>query len=204
LAKANKIISILKLIFAVLLLPVTIAASFGFAKEIVVLGQPLVNFFLWGIFAFLILYHLIWEPAIVYQKGQRVVEVIFSFFAPLVKVASFCLPIYTLLILIAYWLLSLLIEPLKNSVNYFIILASFFLAMHIVFTAKSLKSRQADFLKANYFFALEFIYLINICLTAGLFNIIFNDFSFLQFFRSTCQNTQNIISPVFNQLFVVR
>lgn len=201
---ANKIIGILKLIFAVLLLPVVIASSFGFAKEIVLLGKPLVDFFLWGIFAFLILYHLIWEPVIVYQKGQRVVEVIFKFFAPLVKIASFCLPIYTLLILIVYWLLSLVVASLKDFVNYFIILASFFLTMHIVFTAKTLKSREADFLKANYFFAVEFIYLISLCLIAGLLNIIFNGFSFLEFFRSSCQNTKDIVSPLFNQLFVVK
>ncbi len=201
---ANKIVGILKLFFAVLLLPVVVAASFAFAKELILLESLAVSLFLWGIFAFLILHHLVWEAEIIYRKGQRMVEIIFKFFAPLVKVASFCLPIYTLLILIVYWLLSLVFADLNNFVNYFIFFVSFFLAMHIVFTAKSLKSREKDFLKANYFFAMELIYLANLYLIAGSFNLIFPEFSFLDFFRLTCQNTQNIFLPVFNQLFAVK
>ncbi len=201
---ANKLSSILKLIFAILLLAVVIACSIAFSREIMVLNKLTISCFLWGIFSFLIIYHLIWEPEVVYIKGQRVVEIVFRFFAPLVKVASFCLPIYTLFILIAYWLLSLLFTGLKDLGNYFIFFASFFLAMHIVFTAKSLKSRQSDFLKANYFFAMELIYLINIAIIAGLFNLILPDFSFLDFFRASCQNTQSIFLPVFRQLFAVK
>lgn len=201
---ANKIIGILKLIFAVLLLPVVIAVSFAFAKEIILLEAITIKYFLWGIFSFLILYHLIWDAEIIYKKGQRIVEIIFRFFAPLVRVASFCLPIYTLLILLAYFLLSLLIKEIKDFVNYLIFFSSFFLTMHVVFTAKALKSRQSDFLKANYFFAMEIIYLVNMAIVAGSFNLIFPDFSFLDFFRISCQNTQNIFLPVFNQLFLVK
>ena len=200
----NKLISILKLLIAILLLPVVVGTSFALAKEMNLSERFLVSSFLWGVFSFLLLYHLIWESEIVYKKGQRIVEVIFKFFSPLVKVASFCLPIYALLILITYWLLSALIPGLKNLVNYFIFFVSFSLTMHIVFTAESLKSRQSDFLKANYFFAMELIYLLNICLIAGLFNLALEGFSFLDFFRASCQNTQNIFLPVFNQLFVAK
>ncbi|MDP2939413.1 MAG: hypothetical protein Q8O13_04950 [Candidatus Omnitrophota bacterium] len=198
---ANKIISILKLIFAVLLLPIVIAISFSFYSQLNILENLTVSYFTWGIFSFLILYHLIWEPEIIFKKGQRIVEIIFKFFTPLVKIASFCLPIYTLLTLIIYLLLSLLTAELKNFVNYFIFFVSFFLTMHIVFAAKSLKSRESDFLKANYFFAMELIYIVNLSIIAGAFNLIFWDFSFLDFFRLSCQNTQNIFLPIFNQLF---
>jgi hypothetical protein len=201
---ANKLISILKLILAVFLFPVVAAVSLSFSKEIDTLQTNTVNYLLWGIFSFLILYHLLWEPEVIFKKGQRIVEIIFKFFAPLVRVASFCLPVYTILILIIYLLLSLIIPALKDFVNYFIFFASFFLTMHMVFTAKSLKSRESDFLKANYFFAMELIYIVNLAIIAGSFNLVFAEFSFLDFFRATCQNTQNIFSPAFNQLFMVK
>lgn len=123
---ANKLAAILKLIFAVLLFPVVIAATLGFAAEIKILNELTVNCFLWGIFSFLLLYHLLWEPEVIYKKGQRIVEITFKFFAPLVRVASFCLPIFTLLILIIYWLMSMPVTALKDFVNYSIFFSSSF------------------------------------------------------------------------------
>jgi hypothetical protein len=196
----------LKLIFAIIFFPILVAVSLSFSNELQKLNAHLVSSFIWGIFVYLVV-HLLWyEPAPVYQKGQKITEVVFKFFSPLVKLASFFLPIFTIIILVAYYLL---VMALKENLNpgyhsYFMFAVSFFMVMHIVFTAASLKSRQTDFLKANYFFAMEFIYIINIGIIAGMLSLIFKEFSFLSFFNGTCQITRDAFTAVCNQLFGVK
>lgn len=202
----SKITSILKLAFAVIFFPILVAVSLSFSNEIQKLAPHLVSSFVWGIFVYLIIHLLLYEPAPVYQQGQKITAAVFKFFSPLVKVASFFLPIFTILILLAYYLLVI---TLKEQFNYgyhryFVFAISLFMVLHMVFTAASLRNRQTDFLKANYFFAMEFIYIINIGIIAGMLSLIFKEFSFLNFFNGACQITQNTLLAVVNQLFCVK
>lgn len=202
----SKFISILKLAFAVIFFPILTAVSLSFSNEIQKLNPRMVSAFVWGIFSYLIIHLLLYEPAPVYQKGQKIVSVVFRLFSPLVKLVSFFLPIFTIITLLVYYLLILTMKERFNPGyhSYFLFFSSFFMVLHIVFTAASLKSRQADFLKANYFFAMEFIYIINIGIVAGMFSLIFKEFSFLDFYNGSCQIAQNIFLVVFNQIFQVK
>lgn len=202
----NKITSILKFIFAVVFFPILVAVSLSFSNELQKLSPHLVSAFVWGVFTYLVIHLLLYEPAPVYQKGQKITEIVFKFFAPLVRLASFFLPIFTILLLLAFYLLTITLKkPLRLEYqSYFMFFISLFMILHIVFTAASLRNRQTDFLKANYFFAMEFIYIINIGIIAGMFSLIFTEFSFLNFFNGACSITQNIFVVVFNQLFQVK
>ena len=202
----SKITSILKLAFAVIFFPILVAVSVSFSNEIQKLSHHLVSSFVCGIFAYLVIHLLLYEPAPVYQKGQKITEVVFRFFSPLVKLASFFLPIFTILILLAYYLLVITLKDRFNPGyhSYFMFAVSFFMVLHIVFTAAALRNRQMDFLKASYFFAMEFIYIINIGIIAGMLSLIFKEFSFLNFFNGACQITQNAFLTVVNQLFSVK
>ena len=202
----SKITSILKLAFAIIFFPILVAVSLSFSNEIQKLSPRLVSSFVWGIFAYLVIHLLLYEPAPVYQKGQKITEMVFRFFSPLVKLASFFLPIFTILVLLAYYLLVI---TLKEQFNYgyhryFMFAVSFFMVLHLVFTAASLRNRQADFLKANYFFAMEFIYIINLGIISGMLSLIFKEFSFLSFFNGACEITRNAFLTVVNQLFSVK
>ena len=202
----NKFTSILKLISSVIFFPILVAVSVSFSNELQKLSPRLVASFVWGIFTYLLIHLLLYEPAPVYQKGQKITEVVFKFFAPLVRLASFFLPIFSILLLTAFYVLTVtLSKPLRLEYQiYFMFFVSLFMVLHIVFTAASLRSRQTDFLKANYFFAMEFIYIINIGIIAGMFSLIFEDFSFLNFYNSTCNISKAIFLVVFNQLFQVK
>ena len=91
----------LRLILGVALLPVVYGVTLNLLNQMFVVERIILNYLLTGVSVFLALYLFIWEPIIIYKKGQRVLEIIFKFFAPLVKTAPYVLPIYTILISLA-------------------------------------------------------------------------------------------------------
>jgi len=159
------------------------------------------NYFWAGVISFIITYLFIYEPAIIYNKGQRLLGIVFNFFKPLVRVAPYLLPIYTIAIFIAYLIFSSALKT-KESVGYFIFLFSFSLTLHLIFSAKSVRSKQGDFLKANYIFGFSFVYILDLTLLAFCLNIIFKEFSFVSFFNNSFQIGKNIVYAIFKQLFL--
>ncbi|MCM8781722.1 MAG: hypothetical protein NC828_01530 [Candidatus Omnitrophica bacterium] len=201
LSKASgKIFSIIKLLIGLCLLIFVYASSKIFLQEFNFIDKKLQGYFWWGIIWFLLIYLFIWEPALVYQKGHRILELIFSFFKPLVRVAPYVLPIYTIILFFAYLSLSLFIKS-NWLVEYFIFSLGFSLALHLVFCAKSIRTRK-DFLKANYLFGFSFVYVINVILLAFFLNIIFKEFSLVSFFNKSWQLATGIFYSVFKQLFL--
>lgn len=198
---SEKFSVILKFILGILLLPFVYAATKCFINELVLLEKYIQLYFSSGIISFLILYLFVWEPVIVYKSGQRFVETIFHFFHPLVKVAPYVLPIYTIILFIIY-LVSPFIYKSKDLVNVFVLLIGFSIAFHLVFSAQSLKTKEADSLRANYIFGFSLIYIINIILVSLGLSLIFNRFSFVHFFNHTCQVSSDIFKAIFTQLFL--
>lgn len=190
----------LKLAIGLCLLPALYAVTFCFIGELAKLEEAAVRTFAWGIIGFLLLYLFVWEPAVIFKKGQRVLEVIFRFFAPLVKVAPFVLPIYTILISIGYFI-GLNFSGMKELTPLFIFGIGFSLALHLVFSAKTLRAKSGDKLKANYIFGFGCIYILDALLLALFFNLAFEHFSFLAFFNGSYQLSKGICLAVFKQLF---
>ena len=197
----NKIMIVLKFIFFILLLPLVITSTIGFVKELNALPLDLTEAFVRGIFIFLIIHLFIYELQIIYQYGQNLVSIIFGFFSPLVKVAPFFLPIYSIIFLIAFYFVNLIFKS-PSLGNYFMLFVGFTLAMHLVFTAKVLRGKDPNAIKPNYFFAISLIYVINIFIVAVLFNLILSDFSFANFFRASTSEAADIFKAIFKQLFV--
>lgn len=196
-----KVFGIIKFILGVCLIPFVYSASVSFLNEFGTLDKSIQNNFWAGLITLLIIYLFVWEPAIIYAKGQKILGVVFSFFRPLVKVAPYLLPIYTILLFIAYTILS----PMFKSpalINYFIFLFGFSIALHLVFTAKSLRSKQGDFLRGNYIFGFSFVYILNLILLAFILNLIFEKFSVVNFLNNSFQFARSIFCAVFKQFFL--
>lgn len=197
---SNRTLAIIKFILGICLLPFVYAFSVSFLSEFSMVEKLSQNYFWVGLVSFLIVYLFIWEPAIVYAKGQRLLELLFSFFKPLVRVAPFLLPVYTIVLFFAYIILTFVFKS-GGLINYFVFLFGFSIGLHLVFSSKSMRSKQADFLKANYIFGFSFIYIINIILLAVFLSVIFEKFSLLNFSKSSLQLAKNIFHVVFKQLF---
>ncbi len=197
----NRILSILKLILGLCFLTFVYTGSVGFLQELKQADSRLQYDFWSGVITFVVIYLFFYEPAKVYQKGQKLLTIIFKFFAPLVKFAPYVLPIYTILILAVYPLFRVFNKsPLVTE--YFVFFSGLSLSLHLVMTAKTLRSKPSDFLKANYIFGFSLVYILNLLLIAICFQLILDNFSFYNFFQGAYTESQRIYHAVFRQIFI--
>jgi hypothetical protein len=192
---------VIKFILGACLLPFVYSLSVCFLKELGLVDQKQQFYFWSGIISFLVVYLFIWEPVSIYTKGQKLVEVIFIFFHPLVKFAPYLFPVYTLVLFVAYAFAAVAFKS-AELINYFVFLFGFSIALHLVFSAKSMRSKQGDFLKGNYIFGFSFIYIVNIALLAVGLSFIFKEFSLVDFSSGSFQKAGDIFYAIFKQLFL--
>lgn len=198
---SGRVFGMIKFILGICLLPFVYSASLSFLNEFSLIEKSLQNYFWSGLISLIAIYLFVWEPAIIYTKGQKLLEVTFSFFKPLVRIAPYLLPIYAIILFIVYWFLSSITKSPK-LLNYFLFLFGFSMGLHLIFGARSLRSKQEDFLKANYIFGFSFVYILNLILAAFILNLIFGRFSVVNFFNNSFQSARNIFYAVFKQLFL--
>jgi hypothetical protein len=198
----NKALAVLKLLLGLTFLAFVYAGSRGFFTKFRLADADLQACFWSGMVAFIITYLFLYEPTIVYQKGQKILAFVFKFFAPLVKVAPYVLPIYSLLVFASYPLLKMWMLP-KDAAGLVVFLGGFSWTLHIVFSAKSLRARQGDFLKANYIFSFTLIYILDLLFIAFLLSLIVDKFSFVGFFQSSFEAARDLWVTVTKQVFVL-
>lgn len=200
---SSKLFGVMKVILAVLILPFVYSSVVSFLNEFTRIDCHLQQVFCYGVVTFLVIYLFIWEPAAIYNKGHKLLEIMFSFVKPLVNVAPFLLPIYTILFFIIYGLLSL---GIKSSwlVEYTLFGIGFSAILHLVFAAKTIRSKKGDFLKANYIFGFSFIFILNLALLALGFSFMLAKFSFVNFCNISFDIAGNIFYAVFKQLFLFK
>jgi hypothetical protein len=198
----SRVLSIIKLTIGLCLLVFVYAGSAGLLKELALVDKNLQEYFWLGVISFVLIYLFIYEPLVVYQKGQKLLGIIFKFFAPLVKFAPYVLPIYTILIFCLYPLFYLFWKT-KELTGIFIFLGSFSLMLHLVFSAKSLRGKQDDFLKSNYIFGFSWIYILNLLLLALCLNLIIEKFSFISFFNGSYLSAKTLLAAIIKQIFVL-
>ncbi|MDD5166628.1 MAG: hypothetical protein PHQ57_04505, partial [Candidatus Omnitrophica bacterium] len=160
-AFSGKAFGIIKFILGICFLPFVYSISISFLSEFDLIEKSLGSHFWSGVVSFLIIYLFILEPVKLYAKGQKLLELIFNFFKPLVKVAPYLLPVYTIILFALYWPLSLLF-PGPGTTKTFVFLFGFSMALHLVFSAKTMRAKKGDFLKGNYIFGFSFIYILNL------------------------------------------
>lgn len=197
----GKVLGIVKFILGICLLPFVYSVSCAFLSEFSRVPGSLQRYFWGGVISLLVVFLFIWEPLVVYTRGQEILELVFGFFRPLIKIAPYLLPIYTLIALVIYELLVVLFDMPETSVNYFIFILGLTMALHIVFSGKSLRAK-GDFLKADYIFYFSFVYILNIGLLSFCVNIIYPNFHLFDFCNESFQIAKGIFSAVFKQLFV--
>ncbi|MBU1125964.1 MAG: hypothetical protein KKC84_08050 [Candidatus Omnitrophica bacterium] len=197
----QKAFGIIKLIFGLCFLPFVYAFSTSFMHESALIERALQDYFWGGVIAFLLIYLFIWEPAIIYAKGHRVIEFIFTFFKPLVKFAPYLLPTYTILLFAFFGFFSLFINA-RWLIESMMFLVGFSTMLHLVFCAKTIRGKKSDFLKGNYIFGFSFVYVVNVSILGLCLNFIFKEFSFVRFFNIALQNAGSIFYAVFKQLFL--
>lgn len=198
---SGRAFSIIKFILGVCLLAFVYSGTIAFWAQFNLIERKFQNCFWVGVISFIIIYFFIFEPAIIYRRGHRLLEIIFKFVAPLVKVAPYVLPIYTIVIFLGYLMISSVTKPVSVPDN-LLFLLGFFTALHLVFSAKSIRAKQGDFLKANYVFGFSMVYIINLTLLAFFLSILFAEFSVVDFLNNSLREGKSIFDGIFGQLFL--
>jgi len=192
----------LRLILGILLLPLVYGVIVNLLSQFFTINQLALNYLLTGVSVFLALYLFVWEPAIIYKKGQRVLEIIFKFFAPLVKTAPYVLPVYLILVSLIYFILANFIKS-EYLLYYTLSVLGFTGMLHLVFTAQVLKPKQWDYAKiTNYIFSFSLIFIMDLWLFGYIFSHMVDNFSFLSLFNGSLQMARDIYKAIFNQLFL--
>jgi len=197
----SKFLSIIKFILGLCFLAFVYTGSFGFLKELKNADPALQKDFWSGVITFVIIYLFFYEPMRLYQKGQKILTFIFKFFAPLVRFAPYVLPVYTIIVFALYPLVTMLWKG-KVVLEYFIFIAGLSLSFHLIMTAKTLKNRQGDFLKANYIFGFTLVFILNLLLVAICFQLLLDKFSFYNFWVGAYEESQRIWHSAFRQIFI--
>ncbi|MFA4888372.1 MAG: hypothetical protein WC628_02200 [Candidatus Omnitrophota bacterium] len=200
-AFSSKAFAIIKFLLGVCLLPFVYAVSLAFLNQFAKVEPLLENYFWQGLISFLVIYLFVWEPALVYNRGHKLVSFVFNFIKPLVKVAPYLVPIYTLVIFISYELF-LLVSKSTELLCYAVFALGFSTALHLVFSAKSVRGKKGDFLKSNYLFGFSMAYILNLSLLSFLLNVIFVPFSFVAFCNQSYQIASGVFFAVLKQLFL--
>jgi hypothetical protein len=84
-----------------------------------------------------------------------------------------------------------------------VFLGGFAWMLHIVFSAKTLRSRTGDFLKANYIFSFTLIYILDLLFIAFLLSLLVDKFSFVGFFQSSFEAAKHLWMAITKQIFVL-
>ena len=200
-ALGSRLFSLVKLLSGAALLPFVYSFTRSFLSEFSLVELQYQHYFWYGLISLLLVYLFVWEPAVIYSRGYRLVELVFTFFKPLVKVAPYLLPIYTI-VLFLFFVIFFYILQLKSYLGYFVFAFGASLALHLIFSAKTIRDKKGDFLKSNYIFGFSFIYILNIFLLALIFNLIFKNFSLVNFLNNSFQAAAAIFKAVFTQLFL--
>jgi hypothetical protein len=221
-------IGILKKIFTlaigIICLPLTITISRAFYNQLpgLSLGSRDQQYFLWGVCSYVALHLFIFKPHFIYNLGHEVTHVLSTWLSFgkaknmkvsggggsvqtsksnfFINISPYFLPIYTLILCLAYFLLARF-KDASPYAAYFVFFIGFTLAMHIIMTVDSLKTAQPDLIKTGYLFSLSLIYVINIIVVGFVISLIFSGFSFTGFFMDFCEQTRGIYTLIFDQLF---
>ena len=191
---------ILKFVVTLLLIPLVIASVISFTRALQLLPAGRWENFCAGMLLYVLLHLFVFEFRGMYQFGQKVVADLCGFFAPLVKVAPFVLPIYSIVLLVLHYLVKFFYHT-ESLTQIFMFLVGFTLAMHFICTAAKLREGDGNAAKLNYVFALCLILVLDIFLLSLLFGLTVKGFSFVDFFRSLAGHSGEIYRTVFKQLF---
>ncbi len=196
---SGKLFGVVKFLLGVCALPCVYAASAGFLNELATLTRAEQGRFWAGVVTMVIVYLFVWEASFFYTRGQRLLEFVFAFLKPLVKVAPYVLPIYALIIFTAYLVFR---HAIAGATDYFLFLLGVSQALHLIFSAKTMRAKKGDFLKGNYLFGFSLIFLINVALVAFMLSIVFEQFSFVNFCNHSYQIVREIYEAIVKQLFL--
>lgn len=194
-------LNIARLLGFAVLAPVVLAVTQAMNAEMTALKLFHHKAFLVGVSAFVFSYFFVYNFEAVHEYGRSIMEQICSLFGGRFENIAHVIPIYTILLLAFYYIFSAMG---RMSISYGIITSfgiAFTFAMHIIHTAAHLYEADEVPFKPMYAFSMALAFVLNVCLLALLFDLVFPGFSVLDFLSDTARLSERYYRLLWSQLF---
>ena len=219
------IIKILRFILSVLLVPVCVAVTASFYKEIASIKGVSESglIFILGAFSYSALHLLLFKLDFLYVLGHEAMHAITTFFSGgkvlgmkvsgkegsvqtttpnlFVILSPYIVPVYVIVTALLYFTLSFFTDVSKLS-GYFIFFMGFFLMFHLVYTSASIREKQSDLMKTGYLFSILLIYIINIAIVFFVISLLLPKVSFFDFISASFEKSKEFYYSLWKQLFL--
>jgi hypothetical protein len=212
----------LKIIIAVLSIPIAVGVTIAFYKSLVLVTalSGKLSFFLWGVASYTIIHLLFYKPTYLYVLGHESVHAGISWIFGgkiksfkvsekggavasdksnfVISLSPYFIPIYAIIIAVIYFVIA---SSYNINGSIFIFLIGFALAFHMISTIEVMKIRQPDIVKSGYFFSIIVVYVLNMVVIALIFGMIFSEFSLKKFFIDSWLMSKSAYIAIVKQLF---
>lgn len=195
----SNLISALKFVLAMMLLPVVVTATAGFYKELMNL-QDLRGVFLTGILSYVVMHLFLFIPKEFYQSGRKTLSWLFRFSPPVASAVSFIFPFFAMFLLLVFYIIRFFLK-LEWMEPYVIFLSGGTLAMHVVLTAQDLYHKDRNVIKPQYLLSMSLVYVPTLIIMAFLMDLNFEGFSFASFYKVFVTNAKGIYLLLYYHLF---
>ena len=216
---------ILRFIISILLMPVCVIVTISFYEGIFAIKGVSQSglYFILGALIYSIMHLLLFKLDFLYVFGHESMHALVTFCSGgkassmkvsgkggsiktttpnfFVMLAPYLMPVYTVIIAIAYFILSFFIDITKYS-GVFIFLVGFTLMFHLAYTAESMRDKQSDLIKAGYLYSISFIYIVNLVVVFLIMSFFFKDASFIDFVSAIYEKTKYFYWSFWKQLFL--
>ena len=213
---------LIKFAIGVLIVPIAVSITKAFYDNILLIKELAgsLNFFLYGIAAYVILHIIFYRPTYLYVLGHEAVHAgaawlfggkIKSFKVSeegggvgtdksniVIELSPYFVPIYAIIITLVYFVI---VSSYNINSSTFVFLIGFALAFHIISTIEILKIRQPDIVKSGYFFSIMTVYILNIVVISVIFGLVFPSFGIKKFFIDLYSLSRVIYAAIMKQLF---
>ena len=119
-----------------------------------------------------------------------------------IDLAPYFIPVYTLFLFLAYWLVKHFFDSGSEYHRIYIFGTGFSIAFHIIMTRDVLRIKQPDLKKFGAIFSLLLIYAFNLFIVALIICIIIDKSIVSAYLYPLCADMRVIASGVFRQLFL--
>ncbi len=174
-------VRVCKILLAALFLPLVVAVTVGFHKQLVGLDK-LQEFVIWGVWAYTLMHLFLFKPVGFFHFWQKIISDMFRFSPTAATVMPQVIPVIPLLILLLLYIFNTLLR-LDHLAKYFLFAAGFAVTMHVVLIAEGLANDDPDPVKAHYLFSIALVYIANILIVVLLLDLNFHQVLFSDFIR---------------------
>jgi hypothetical protein len=192
---AEQLKGLLKFFLGLAVLPAVAGVSGAFYQQLGLGGiKDYKNYLLWGIVIYMVCHLLVCRPRSLYGVEHRIFRGIFRAGSGIVRF----LPLLSILLFIAFWIISKFSNP-KVYLDYFLFLLGFSFALHIVNAAEDLRSEEIGILSSGYLFLVSLVYIASIVILILILDFLFPKVSFHAFLTTAYQITEQAYVDIWSK-----